>query len=572
MDLSFTTVRILVEAAEGAGIPENALLEGLVEGGTLSPKQRVPWATFVAVADRLASLVDNDPERIRAIGALSIQVPSYAFLQRLARDIVSLPALYVAGARWLAPSTLPHLPLSIEVDGDRWVRFEGSVPEPYAACVPFFYMVEGCASALPRLLGLPPARIVSSEMTPRHLVTVLELPPSPASLGSRVKRSLKSFLSWRGQATLELLDRQRRELEESVVAMRRASEEVQRLLEGLPDPVVIHRDGTILWVNRMLLKTLAYDEASELVGKPLITLLHESSVKATLQRMRTPIGAQPELTEVRLKRRDGEIVIAECPPTQRIVFGGVEARLVVGRDVTERFRMQERLVTADRLSSLGLLAAGVAHEINNPLAYVLGSIENARRSIERASPEIEPALEALATALEGVDRVRTIVRDLRTFSRDEQGVEAVDVRAVLDSTLTLAGIEIQGRARVVRDYLPVPDARVNAARLGQVFLNLMVNALESMPDAPHESELRVRTSTDPAGKPIVEVSDTGSGIPPELLDRIFDPFFTTKPTGQGTGLGLAICHRIISEAGGDISVRSTPGRGSTFRLTLPPAR
>jgi len=323
----------------------------------------------------------------------------------------------------------------------------------------------------------------------------------------------------------------------------------------------------------MLLKTLGYDRTEDLVGKSTITLVHESSWAVAIERTTQPIGAQPELQELRLLRRDGEIVIAELSPAQTIVFGGVEARLIVGRDVTERVRMQERLVTADRLSSLGMLAAGVAHEINNPLAYVLGSIENARRSLDRPEPDRRQAREALETALEGVARVRMIVRDLSALSRaDEHSVQAVDVRAVLDSTLSLAGSEIEGRARIVRNYHPVPDARVNAARLGQVFLNLMINALESMPERSSDTnELRVRTMTDGAGRPVVEVSDTGEGIPAELLPRIFDPFFTTKPVGRGTGLGLAICHRIITEAGGDITVDSTPGRGSTFRLTLPPA-
>jgi signal transduction histidine kinase len=235
--------------------------------------------------------------------------------------------------------------------------------------------------------------------------------------------------------------------------------------------------------------------------------------------------------------------------------------------------MQERLVTADRLSSLGLLAAGVAHEINNPLAYVLGSIEIVRREIERPGPVSDAAREALGRALEGVDRVRTIVRDLQTLSRaDEHTVQDVDLRTAIDATLTLAESEISRRARIVRDYRDVPAARVNAARLGQVILNLVVNAVEAMPDGSRETnELVLRTRSDARGRAVIEVADNGEGIPADVVGRISDPFFTTKPNGHGTGLGPAICHQIVAEAGGEIAVESAPGQGSTFRVILPPA-
>ncbi|MBX3210236.1 MAG: PAS domain S-box protein [Labilithrix sp.] len=571
MELSARAVRVFFEAAEAAGIAPEELSGGLVDLAHLrDARARFEWSTTAAVLERMSVLVDGDVERLRAIGARAVHTPSYDFLPKLAETVVGPRALYVLSSRWVAPALFPHLPLVLDMEGERRVRFEGVIPEPYAPSKPFLYLFEGLVREMPRLVGLEAAAIVGSEVTPRRIVTTLLL-PARQPFATRALRTLGALV--RGRERFALLERRRRELERSVEEMRRVSSELRRLLDALPDPVAIHHDGTLLWVNRMLLKTLGYEHASELVGKPVLSLMHESSVALTAARMRMPLGEQPELMEMRLKRRDGEVVVAEMAPAQPIVFGGVEARMVVGRDVTERVRMQQRLVTADRLSSLGMLAAGVAHEINNPLAYVLGSIENARRNIDGPQPDKAQALEALATALEGVDRVRTIVRDLRVLSRaDEDTVEAVDVREVLDSTLALAGSEIEGRARVVRDYRPVPEARVNAARLGQVFLNLMVNALESMSeDESDDNELCVRTSTDATGKPVVEVADTGTGIAPELLSRIFDPFFTTKPVGRGTGLGLAICHRIVSEAGGEITVDSKVGRGSTFRLTLRPA-
>ncbi len=564
MVLSSTAVSVLLEAAEAAGIPRSRLLDA----STLDPFQ-VEWSQYVAIVERLSHLVDGDRARLRDIGGNVARVPAHVFVQRLAADIVTPRMLYIAGQRWFHPAVYPHLPLVVDIVGAQRVRCELAIPEPYAPSTPLFHLFEGVFRELPCLLGLSRATIVSSELTPRRLSVLLDLPSAPPLL-ARMRRSIRSRFG--GRQRVDLLERQRTELEKSIEEMRRLSEEFQRLLDDLPDPVAILRNGAFLWVNRTMLKTLGYEQASDLVGFSATKFVHESSLALATENLLLPIGGRIHPIEVRFKRRDGEIVLWEISPPQRIVFGGSEARLIVGRDVTERVRMQQRLVTANRLSSLALLSAGVAHEINNPLAYTLGSIENARRSLEGPAPDATQAIMALDTALEGIERVRSVVRDFGMLSRpDERSAQVIDVRKILDSTLTLAGKEIEGRARVVRDYAPVPEVRMNVARLGQVFLNLMVNAVEWMPEASEDNELRVRTFTDAGGEPVVEISDTGAGIPAELLDRVFDPFFTTKPDGQGTGLGLAICHRILTEAGGEISVVSTPGRGSTFRLVLPRA-
>jgi PAS domain S-box-containing protein len=567
MMISRTALRLTIDAAERAGISKERLLDGAID-----PSTRMDWDTYVVLLEHLATLADHDVERLRLIGGHTLRAPPYEFFRRLSTTIFTLEALYGVAERWVAPVMFPHLPLEVALLPGRRVHLEGRIPTPYAPSVPFLRIFEGSARELPTLLGLPPATIVESEVTPRWIRMVLELPREPTSLRTRLRRSFVSV--FRGGAKLDLLERQRAELELSIEDLRRASMELERLLDGLPDPVVIHRDGMFLWVNRALVETLGYTDKSALVGKPVIDFLHESSVQQTELHMRLPIGTQQDRLQIRFRRRDGEMIVGEVSPPASIVFRGVQARLVVGRDITERVRLQERLVTADRLSSLSLLAAGVAHEINNPLAYVLGSIENARRLLDATSPDLPQAQAALATALEGVDQVRAIVRDLGVLSRaDERTLPVVDVRAVVDATLALAAAEIDGRARLVREDQPVPDARLSAARLGQVLLNLIVNALESMSTRPGpENELRLSTSTDSAGRPVISIADTGAGIPPELRSRIFDPFFTTKPNGQGTGLGLAICHQIITEAGGEIAVESTLGRGSTFRITLAPVR
>jgi two-component system, NtrC family, sensor kinase len=266
-----------------------------------------------------------------------------------------------------------------------------------------------------------------------------------------------------------------------------------------------------------------------------------------------------------------------------ILMAGVEHEpprvTVMIRDVTERTRMQAQLLEAERIMSAGLLAAGVAHEVNNPLAYTLLNLERIQTGLRAFArrdpgPVIGELLEAVRMGLEGVRRVQVIVQDLRHFSRSDADAQRVpvDVRPVLDFAIDMAGPETRGRAKIVREFGEVPYVIANESRLSQVFLNLLVNAAQAIPlGTPDENEIRLVTGTDNVGRAVVEVRDTGEGIPPAVLPHIFEPFYTTKEPGSGTGLGLAICSRIASSLGGRLEVDSQVGRGSVFRLVLPAA-
>ncbi|HET7825157.1 MAG TPA: ATP-binding protein [Anaeromyxobacter sp.] len=241
-------------------------------------------------------------------------------------------------------------------------------------------------------------------------------------------------------------------------------------------------------------------------------------------------------------------------------------------NVSEKEHLEARLVVADRMASLGTLAAGVAHEINNPLAFILSNLEFALGELHE--PDADPELRrALQDALDGAVRVRDIVRHLRTFSRrDDDRRVILDLRPVLQSAVAVATNELRHRAELQVELGDVPPVLASEHRLGQVFLNLLVNAMQAIPDGrPAANRVRVRTATAPDGRAVVEVSDTGAGIPADALPRICDPFFTTKPVGVGTGLGLSVCHGIVAQLGGEIAVESAPGVGTTFRVFLPPA-
>jgi CheY-like chemotaxis protein/two-component sensor histidine kinase len=176
-------------------------------------------------------------------------------------------------------------------------------------------------------------------------------------------------------------------------------------------------------------------------------------------------------------------------------------------------------------------------------------------------------------ARQGTERIKKIVRGLKTFSRVEEERRAViDVRPVMDLAIDMAFNEIRHRARVVKIYGETPFVEADDARLGQVFINLLVNAAQAIPEGDTEAhEIRVVTSTDALGRAAVEVRDTGPGIPAKVVGRVFDPFFTTKPIGVGTGLGLSICHNIVVGMGGEITARNQEGGGAVFRVVLPPA-
>jgi signal transduction histidine kinase len=271
-------------------------------------------------------------------------------------------------------------------------------------------------------------------------------------------------------------------------------------------------------------------------------------------------------------------------------------------DAIRRVIDTKRLAHLDRMASLGTLAAGIAHEINNPLTYVIANLELIEEELPRLIQEYATAVQRtpssrppadrtsdrptssvvarlneitarLRDALDGSERIRGIVLNVKTFSRASDDHRTyVDVRSVLDSSIKVVTSEIRQRARLVREYEHVPLVLANPGQLGQVFLNLLLNAAHSIEvEDPESNVIRVATKRSPSGDIVIEVSDTGKGIPAEAQPRIFDPFFTTKPIGVGTGLGLSVCHGIVRSLGGTITVESETSRGSTFRVVLPAA-
>ncbi|MFL5366536.1 MAG: two-component system sensor histidine kinase NtrB [Myxococcales bacterium] len=367
------------------------------------------------------------------------------------------------------------------------------------------------------------------------------------------------------------------------VRLRESEERVRLLLESTGEGICgLDLSGRVTFCNPAALKLLRVGSA-QILGQPLYDMLRLPGSEQTLERawielaLKTCARVEQELA---LPCEDGLVVPVHHSGSPVLLDGRLVGRVVTLTDLTARKlaeeelrRSQAQLRMADRLATVGTLSAGVAHEINNPLAYTianLGYVAERLRDLP-GSLDLDEVDTAIAEALEGAERVRRIVKDMKTLSRvDDETISAVDVERALDASVNMAIHELRQKANVVKEYAGVGFALANEGRLVQVFLNLLVNASQAIAtSSPESNEVRIVTCLDAEGRIAVEISDTGGGIPEDVLPRIFDPFFTTKPLGVGTGLGLSICHSLVTAIGGEIDVTSKVGAGTRFLLTLP---
>jgi PAS domain S-box-containing protein len=246
--------------------------------------------------------------------------------------------------------------------------------------------------------------------------------------------------------------------------------------------------------------------------------------------------------------------------------------VVVLRDLTERKQIEAKLMMTDRLETMGRLVAGVAHEINNPLAYVQANLRALEEDL--GAPALGPTerRELLVETQDGTRRIQAIVKDLLTFSRhtgEHEALSAVNVETTLESALHIAQVHVaHAKATVIRQFGGVGTVMGIESRLGQVFLTLVMNAVQALPPSGGRREVLVSTRLED-GKIVIAVRDFGQGMTPEIRSRLFTPFFTTKPVGKGTGLGLSIAHSIVTSLGGEIRVESAKGQGALFEVVLP---
>ena len=387
---------------------------------------------------------------------------------------------------------------------------------------------------------------------------------------SRLAAAFNEMLGQLQEAQAAVESAHRTEQQEARGALRLAHAALERSSDAIS---IIEPDGTVVFAN---------DAACQLLGTPRQAVVGRKAFDVD------PAITQPrwrELWEGLAATGQHAVERATTLPSgatawielraYRLEVGGAGYCVAIMRDVTARRQGEAAL----RLAGVGTLAAGAAHEINNPLTSILGNLAFVRdelASVTAALPparaaQLQEATQAIAEAHQAAARVRDVIRGLRIFSRpDEERQEPTDVAWAMSAAVAVTRNELRHRARVTTRYGVAPQVLGSRSRLEQVFANLLVNAAQAIPEGhAAANEVSITVGTTPAGEVLAEVRDTGHGMTPEVRARIFEPFFTTRPVGSGAGLGLAICHGIVADLGGRIEVESEPARGTTVRVLLP---
>ncbi len=343
--------------------------------------------------------------------------------------------------------------------------------------------------------------------------------------------------------------------------------------------LAVDRDGRVTFANPAALRHLGLREATELVGKEFHQVVHRersclsNSNCVLAQGLRT--GCEVESHTDIFNRGDGRALPVAYTLTWIEEDDINEGAVIVFRDMSRYRDMQAKLMTTDRMTALGTLASGVAHEMNNPLAYVKSNVRYVVRVLEKrlqgeGSEQDDDALrEALLDSLEGIGRMETIVAGMRSFTNVDDNVETVEAGKCLDDALMICGGSLRRHADIeVRQEGQLSCLQANAPRLTQVFVNLLLNAATAVEQTGARGMVEVVTRKV-GDEQVVEIHDDGVGIEEELRERIYDPFFTTREAGEGTGLGLYISRCIVEELGGRLTFEGRSEGGTTFRVILP---
>jgi PAS domain S-box-containing protein len=338
------------------------------------------------------------------------------------------------------------------------------------------------------------------------------------------------------------------------------------LLEATFDATVELEDGRVLVSSEGFSALFGSGDAiSSLVGREFSDFFPLDQMERVEAHQD---AAKCQLVELRALRGDGREFPVEAvfQDLTALKSAGV---LVAFRDITDRREVIARMQITDRMAAMGALAAGVAHEINNPLTFASGNLHRALERLDGPEAIDRPELrEWLASAVEGTERVGHIVGDLNTFARDpgDDGLAPLEVEKVVDTSVSIAFSAFKHKAKLVREHEFRLVVLGDPTRLSQVLVNLLINAAQALPEGRLENEIRLSTFEED-DEVLIEVADNGPGIPAAILPRIFEPFFTTKPVGVGTGLGLSICKNLIEHMGGVMEVE-TSDQGTVFRLRL----
>jgi len=354
--------------------------------------------------------------------------------------------------------------------------------------------------------------------------------------------------------------------------------ELRTILDACPEPICMHQGRVIVYANPALAHSLGFAAPDELLGLATERFVHPDDRAIVEERLATleRTGLAMPLREERFVARDGSVRVGEAHSCI-IRFGGGATIVTLGRDVTATRDLEARSRHSERLAAVGTIAASVAHELNNPLTLVLCNLADLSHTLPSLAAcvpdELVARLGRRVHAMEDAAlQMRSLARDLTDFVRaKEAATERVELRGVLERSVRMVGPYAHTQGSVILESAldDVGYVTSSETRLLQVFLNLLINAVDAVSEGPADRPHRISVSLRREGEEAVaRVSDTGPGVPAELRSHIFEAFFSTKPRGSGTGLGLAVAKTVIENAGGTIALVDSE-IGATFEARLP---
>lgn len=538
-------------------------LDELLEGsgytldGMQARRERYPWDDWARLCDRFAVLVGSEDAVASSVEQTIDDIDLTRLLFQISPMFLSASAAYRLALRYVGPSAYRGLDFSLDVLPDKSLAVAVEIPPPMRPSLAWMQIFATAMRLLPRLQsgGGAEARVDIQRLDGRGCHLRVTPPPSRTIL-SWIRRVWARL--WRGDAMLTELEHQQGDLTRAYADLAAAERTVRLTLEGLPAGVALHRGGEVVLSNAPF---------QRLLGCEAVCLVDVA---------RAVFGETVELTAI-----DGEAAVHRTTDGRFLEFtsqagpdlAGRPTTMLFVRDVTAQTTLEQRVAVHDRMVAVGTLAAGTAHEINNPLTYLMLNLNEARELVTEhaAGQALDSALlgQLITDSIDGADRIRSIVAELQNFTRVRaSSTRPVSMAKVVGRAVRLTTPTLKHRAAVHVDADPALWITGDENRLVQVVINLLTNAAKAI-ETDQEGSLHVRVrSDDGADVVVLEVQDNGCGISTENQRQLFDPFFTTRQH-TGTGLGLSIVHRIVTDMGGSITVDSTPGHGSCFRLAFP---
>lgn len=544
----------------------------------------------------------NEHERLRALASYEVldTPPESTFdaLTTIAAQIVNTPVALVslvdAGRQWFKSR---H---GLEVESTpRDVSFCGHVVQEGGALVVVDALADQRFADNPLVAGELGIRFYAG-MPLRDsegfvLGTLCAIDFKPRQITADQRKALE-LLAQQVVALLELrrstrlLQQERSLLLARDQELRESQEQLRALFEGMQEGVTLQdSDSKIIAANSAAFEILGLTK-DQLEGRtsldPSWRCVHEDGSPF-------PGETHPSLVSLQTGRPVTNVIMGVHSSTRPLAWISINARplwkenatrphavIVTFRDITDERNAADlaaRLATQERLVTTGTLAAGIGHEINSPLTYVISNIDFAQEELRGMTDgsssvnmgRLRELVDVITEAREGAERVRRIVRGLKSLARAAEPPQPTDLRNVIEMAMNLSMHELRPKATVLVSPISVPAVLADESRLTQVLVNLLVNAAQAFPQSDPTCN-RVEINVVPSASHVaIEVADNGPGIAPEVLPRIFDPFFTTKPVGNGTGLGLSISHSIVTSLDGELTCVTQLGMGTTFRVVLP---